>query len=339
VPCAPLKEDAGSRQFSRPLAGLSDALRLYPRNVFDVMTLRFVVGLVSLTVLALFYLAVFRPTRSAFSGWWSLALLCASASSAFLLADGTPFQVVSNPASTAASAAGAMCVYFAARSLRPKGNSVWLLIVATLVCVVGAAFDEPATNDWAGNGLLFAVMAAAFTAGAVEVWGTWSIRRNSPDARDSGEAITALVVSALAATLLATMYILRLTLYVTLGHEHPTFTQIVGSPTAALTLLICLVAVTFSVSGIGWDQRTRELRYQVARDDLTGLLGRAAFVARADEAIAASGGRRESQTWLVIADVDNFKPVNDEFGHQAGDRTLQAFADAARGAMRTADTV
>ena len=314
-------------------------MRLYPRNVFDVETLRMIVGLVSLTVLALFYLGVFRPTRSPFSGWWTAALLCAAASSILLLGDDTPLQPFSNPASTASSAAGAICVWFAARSLHPRKNPWWVLVVVPLVCVVGAALDEPATNTWAGNGLLFGVMAAAFTLGAFEVWGVWAVRRSQPDARDSREAITALLVSAIAATVMAALHVVRVVLFMALGHEDPVFADFVGSPTSAIVLLLCLVAVTFSISAIGWDQRTRDLRHQATRDDLTGLLGRTHFLARADEAIAASGGRRESQTWLVIADVDNFKPVNDEFGHQAGDRTLQAFADAARGAMRTADTI
>lgn len=297
------------------------------------------VGVVSLAVLALFYLGVYRPTHSPFSGWWTFALICAASSAMLLLGDGTSWQVVTNPASSVVSAMGAVCVWFATRSLRHRSNPIWLLVAVPFVCLAAAVVDHPSTNNWAGNGLLFAVMAVGFSAAAFEVWGAWAQRRAEPDARDSGEAIMALAVSAIAASTLGTLFTLRAVLYVGVGHDHPLFTRAVGSSTTWVVMLICLVAVTFSVSAIGWDQRTRDLRRQAAEDDLTGLLGRTSFLARAQEAIAGSGGRRVRRAWLVIADLDNFKPINDEYGHQAGDRTLQAFADVARGALRTSDAL
>ena len=135
------------------------------------------------------------------------------------------------------------------------------------------------------------------------------------------------------------LYVTRFVLFIAVGPEHPWFTTVAGSGPTTLILLVCLVAVTFSVSAIGWDQRTRDLRRRASEDDLTGLLGRTAFLARAQEAIDSSGGRRARRAWLVIADIDNFKPINDELGHQAGDRTLQAFAQVARSALRSSDAI
>jgi diguanylate cyclase (GGDEF)-like protein len=296
-------------------------------------------GVVCICVLALFYLGVYRPTQSPFSGWWSVSLLCAAVTPVLLLSDGSSLQVFLNPLSSATSAVGTICVWFATRSLRQRSNPVWLMITATAAVVVFAVLDSPATNEWAGNGPLFLVMAAAFMGAAAEVWATWAQRRAEPDARESSEAITALLVCSLAATLLAIMYTARFLLFVVLGHDSELFTRLVGSAPTSITLLLCLVAVTFSVSGIGWDQRTRDLRRRAVEDDLTGLLGRSSFLARAQDAIAQAGGRRSRQSWLVIADIDNFKPINDEFGHQAGDRTLRFFADVAKGALRSSDAI
>jgi len=307
--------------------------------VLDVETLRFVLAVVSLAVLALFFLGVYRPTHSPFSGWWTISLVCAATSAILLLGDGTSAQSITNPASSAIAAMGAVGVWFATRSLRQRRSSVWILLAAGAACALAGALDHPSSNEWAGNGLLFAIMSAGFTAGAYEVWATWAQRRREPDRRDSSEAITALLVCGIAGAALAALYVVRLALFVFSGPDHDWFARVGGSGPATLVLLICLVAVTFSVSAIGWDQRTRELRRRATEDDLTGLLGRTAFLARAQEAIDSSGGRRARQAWLVIADIDNFKPINDSRGHQAGDHTLVVFADMARRALRSSDAI
>lgn len=296
-------------------------------------------AVISLVVLGLFYLGVYRPTHSPFSGWWTIALLCAAASAVLLLANGTSAQVVASPAASAVAAAGAVSVWFATRSLRHRSSPVWVLAAVPAACALATALDHPSSDLWAGDNLLFAAMAVGFSAGAYEVWRAWAQRRGEPDRRESFEAITALLVCALTGTVLSALYVVRFVFFVALGPEHSWFTTVAGSGPATLVLLICLVAVTFSVSAIGWDQRTRDLRRRASEDDLTGLLGRTAFLARAQEAIDGSGGRRARQSWVVIADIDNFKPINDSRGHQAGDRTLQAFAVIARGALRSSDAI
>ncbi|MBS1847872.1 MAG: diguanylate cyclase, partial [Actinobacteria bacterium] len=70
----------------------------------------------------------------------------------------------------------------------------------------------------------------------------------------------------------------------------------------------------------GWGSQRRELMWRVAHDALTGLVNRSTFTA----ALAESGGRARA---LLYCDLDDFKPVNDEFGHVAGDRVLAVVAD------------
>lgn len=305
--------------------------------MLDVDTLRVLLAAVTICVLALFYLGVYRPTHSPFSGWWTLALFCAAASSTLLLANGTALQVVANPASTFVSAGGAICVWFATRSLRSRRSPVLVLVIVPFACLGVAALDNPSANIWAGNGLLFAAMAASFGSGAYEVWSARAERRREQDGHESTEAMNALLVSALAAGSLAILYATRFVVFMAVGPDHPVFTRYVGSGVTSMTLLLCLVAVTFSVSAIGWDQRTRDLRRRATEDDLTGLLGRTAFLGRVQQALRNAGGRRSRRSWLVIADMDDFKPINDAFGHAAGDRTLQRFASVATGAIRSTD--
>lgn len=77
--------------------------------------------------------------------------------------------------------------------------------------------------------------------------------------------------------------------------------------------------------------RVRELRVQSRTDTLTGLANRSRF----DELIerAFAGQRQTSQPLsLLVIDVDHFKRINDDFGHEEGDRVLRRVAEALRDA-------
>jgi len=72
------------------------------------------------------------------------------------------------------------------------------------------------------------------------------------------------------------------------------------------------------------------------RDALTGLLNRTGFEAWL--ARASQGGRADSIALLYV-DLDHFKPVNDTFGHAAGDAVLRGFAGRLRELVRPNDAI
>lgn len=80
----------------------------------------------------------------------------------------------------------------------------------------------------------------------------------------------------------------------------------------------------------------RRLKALASIDPLTGVSNRRHFVEQAQVEIS----RAHRQSWplsVVMFDIDFFKKVNDRFGHDAGDRTLKAFASTISGALRTGD--
>jgi diguanylate cyclase (GGDEF)-like protein len=79
-----------------------------------------------------------------------------------------------------------------------------------------------------------------------------------------------------------------------------------------------------------------ELRRQASHDALTGLANRLLFAERAQHAL-----ERRSLTELVVCffDLDDFKDVNDSFGHHAGDELLRIMGGRLRDCVRPADTV
>src|ERR671931_1475436 len=75
---------------------------------------------------------------------------------------------------------------------------------------------------------------------------------------------------------------------------------------------------------------------QAITDDLTGLVNRRRFI-EALEAEIERARRFGSPLAIVLSDLDNFKQVNDEFGHHGGDVVLRAFADLIRSHVRDVD--
>ena len=74
------------------------------------------------------------------------------------------------------------------------------------------------------------------------------------------------------------------------------------------------------------------------RDPLTGLTDRALLMDRATHALAQRA-RGHSPLQLIVIDLDNFKQVNDRYGHLTGDHVLTEVADRLLAQVRPADTV
>jgi len=86
--------------------------------------------------------------------------------------------------------------------------------------------------------------------------------------------------------------------------------------------------------------RGREARAQhdARHDELTGLPNRRLLSERVRAALATSA-LRNSGCAILVFDLDGFKPINDKFGHPAGDLVLQEIALRLKNIVRPQDTV
>lgn len=85
-------------------------------------------------------------------------------------------------------------------------------------------------------------------------------------------------------------------------------------------------------------QRELELRHAAFHDSLTELPNRRHLIEQCERAVREA--RQSEQTLaLLLIDLDHFKPINDRYGHDAGDLMLQHIGRRTREHVRASDTV
>jgi diguanylate cyclase (GGDEF)-like protein/PAS domain S-box-containing protein len=83
----------------------------------------------------------------------------------------------------------------------------------------------------------------------------------------------------------------------------------------------------------------RQLSYQASHDMLTGLINRREFENRFATVVGALGDDDDETHALLYVDLDQFKVVNDTFGHSAGDELLKQLSDVIQGRIRSTDVL
>jgi two-component system cell cycle response regulator len=84
------------------------------------------------------------------------------------------------------------------------------------------------------------------------------------------------------------------------------------------------------------EAKNRLLEEAARTDDLTGLANRRAIEEWATRQLRGAA-RHAFPLWVVLADLDSFKSINDNYGHDAGDAVLQKFAEILRKNTRASD--
>jgi diguanylate cyclase (GGDEF)-like protein len=106
------------------------------------------------------------------------------------------------------------------------------------------------------------------------------------------------------------------------------------------------VGLLISALGLAWlashelraqmREAERRTRYLALHDPLTDLPNRESLRVALEDA-AQQGREQGKPSALLFVDLDNFKQINDDHGHAAGDRLLQAVAQRLRGLLRPGD--
>jgi diguanylate cyclase (GGDEF)-like protein len=215
-----------------------------------------------------------------------------------------------------------------------RGVEVFLKVRARdlehgVTAVLGSAlFVWIGPDDASLRVALGAALAAAILLGAV--WSCWK-----PLRREFG-----LRFSLMASVPLAAMLVINLDLGASALRGHVVAVEGTGMPQAITWTVTLVSAAAFNflflfLLGLRMHQRLHRLATQ---DPLTGLLNR-----RGMQAALQAEWRRSKRYQLPFAvislDVDHFKRVNDQHGHDAGDRVLMAVSEVLRNHVRESDQV
>jgi len=135
--------------------------------------------------------------------------------------------------------------------------------------------------------------------------------------------------------LIGTAYILALLLLSTVVLDPATASEHNRHLIASIALVLCTVVLSGALV-----ESDRAHRDRSTLDPLTGLFNRNALEQRLSELEGqpANADSKLSHA-LLLCDLDNFKGVNDRFGHAAGDAVLQDIAYTMRGALRAGDSI
>lgn len=94
---------------------------------------------------------------------------------------------------------------------------------------------------------------------------------------------------------------------------------------------MAIMLIALSMTGTERYRREKQIARLAARDPLTALYNRRALEVRATRLLQDVSSTRPGA--LLLIDIDNFKLVNDLYGHTAGDRLLVALSEMIRGAL------
>ena len=107
---------------------------------------------------------------------------------------------------------------------------------------------------------------------------------------------------------------------------------------ATIVFQLIIIITGFFVSWSASEQLAKDLELQATIDHLTQTFNRRALEGLAKKEIAQAK-REDSNLVVIIMDIDDFKAVNDEYGHVAGDQVLTEFSQRLKDNLREYDSI
>jgi diguanylate cyclase (GGDEF)-like protein len=190
-----------------------------------------------------------------------------------------------------------------------RGGSMWLWMAGglALFCAADVVYAlEINAGTYEVGSSLFLWWSSGVTCIAFAIW-----RPNRPLEIESGRSQAILIVPMLATLTAVAVLVIS------------AFGQLPAAVVALATFTLLLAAVRTFVS-FRHVQRLFDARRQAVTDELTGLGNRRFLFEHGEDRLEAA--EPADRLALILIDLDNFKEINDTFGHHAGDQLLRETA-------------
>jgi len=204
--------------------------------------------------------------------------------------------------------------------------------IAPLAALAGAAIWLAACQfEWfyanmTARVILMAAIVSAYT--ALNVYELWNAQE--PALKSRWPIILLLVAHALI-FLVRIPLVGSLPLPITPEHEHDPWLALI-----VLESVFTIFCLCYLLAGLARERIMLLYKRDALVDPLTGVINRRGFIERAERVLrrASADGKTVA---LLLFDLDNFKLINDRYGHHAGDTALKEFCVIATEALRPAD--
>ncbi len=146
------------------------------------------------------------------------------------------------------------------------------------------------------------------------------------------------IILIIAMGLMVASRLLRI-LFILIGYDTPDtiFEESISQLLIFTTPYFAIPIATLAFVVLAYDRLTFNLNQLLRFDELTGCLNKKTFLEEAEREISRALRYIQPTTFLII-DIDNFKAINDQYGHLYGDIVLKKISDQIRQSLRESDT-
>lgn len=122
------------------------------------------------------------------------------------------------------------------------------------------------------------------------------------------------------------------------GERSAMFSTTLTTSVTMMALYLMVISINVCLLLMGRERLENQLAYAAMLDPLTEVLNRTGFLIRGQQLVNECAARQRRCS-VIMMDLDQFKTVNDVFGHSAGDRLLAEFSAIAQNRLRGGDLV
>jgi diguanylate cyclase (GGDEF)-like protein len=294
---------------------------------FDFNTIVFMVAVLTFMLSGLLLLAGLNRGDAQGSRYWALAniLLCIGLAMSFtkFFLDNRWFFVLGAVVLTC----GMGLQYVGLQKFKREAVTWWVPVTAVSLVLVQTVWFHALHQDAQGRMIANSLVYAAISIACARL-----LMVPAPAPLKTAYKFTAITFLALAGTLIGRAILTYIAPAQSFG-EQP-FPPI--SPRLFFFSSMLQMCLTFGFVLMMNYRLVTDLRVLAVRDPLTGVLNRRSLEDEASYLLARCDRNNETMTMMMI-DVDHFKAVNDEYGHQAGDEVLKHLVATVNATIRTGD--